>query len=297
MRNVFSLYPWQGCRIQGDDFARLLAESPTLANVRRLVLGSPALTPAGLEALTQAPHLRGVAHLGLGGSKRLGDEGARLLACWPFAEGLLELSVRDTGLSRRGAEYLAASAGLAPLRELHISDNAIGDDGLAALARSPYLTELRKLFASRCDIGSAGATALAEAPFLPKLLALSLSSGRIRAAGAKALFGAEMPCLEYLDLNHNEIGRTGVGALVRSRGLDSLRRLHLEKNRVGDTGARHLARWPGLAGLTKLILGENEISDDGARALLESPHRRETVRVDLRSNPLVTIDLPAMFLR
>jgi uncharacterized protein (TIGR02996 family) len=290
MRNTIVLNPWMGCP-SGDEHVRVMAESPSFANVRHLILTFSKVTRQGLEALAASPHLRKVTQLDLDGNQ-LADAGA--LAGLPFVGELLKLDLDDNDLGKSAGQLLADS-GLVQLRCLKVSRNPLGDAGIEAICESDSLTQLRELCVYDCGIGAKGAKALANSAALSKLQTLYLPSNKLGSNGAAALARGGWSEMAYLEITSNGLHAAGVKALVGSKAFTALRRLGLRNNGIGDAGVKHLAGWPGLAELDELSLMDNQITDVGARALIESAHRGELTEVNLDGNPGITIDLPEPF--
>jgi uncharacterized protein (TIGR02996 family) len=291
MRNVIVLCPWLGCPT-GDETVRVMAESPSFANVRHLILPPDSgITRVGLEALAASPYLRNVTRLDLG-DNQLGDE-VEVLTRLPFVGSLLKLDLDTNDLGENAARLLAG-CGLVELRSLKVSRNPLGDGGIEAICESDSLPQLRELWAYDCGIGARGARALANSALASKLQSLYLPSNKLGSKGLTALVCGDWGELAWLELSDNCIKATGVKALVASKTM-KLHRLGLETNAIGDDGAKHVASWPVLEGMGELTLGSNGISDAGARALIESPHRGELNEIWLDDNPAITIDLPESF--
>jgi uncharacterized protein (TIGR02996 family) len=291
MANTIVLNPWMGCP-SGDDHVCVIAESPSFANVRHLVLTAGEVTRTGLEALAASPYLRKVTQLDLE-DNQLGDH-VDALAGLPFVGELLELDLDDNDLEENAA-HLLADSGLVQLRCLKVSRNPLGNHGIEAICESDALTQLRELWAHDCNIGAKGAQALANSAATSKLQTLYLAANKLGVKGATALAHGGLRELTWLDLCSNKVKAGGVKALTSSKTLTALRKLGLHNNAIGDSGAKHLASWPGLAELSEVLLSDNQITDAGARALIESPHRGELNDVYLGDNPGVTIDLPDPF--
>jgi uncharacterized protein (TIGR02996 family) len=123
---------------------RVLAEHPTSAKLRQLLISSSGLSADGLAILTASRHLTRLMSLSLG-YNAFGAAGVAELVRWPGLNNLRYLFLNNTALTDAGAEALAACPGAANLRRLWLSMNPIGAAGATAVATSPHLARLEKV--------------------------------------------------------------------------------------------------------------------------------------------------------
>jgi uncharacterized protein (TIGR02996 family) len=168
----------------GDAEAALLArwKGPPL---RRLALSSNRIGPAGLEALTGSPLVRGTAWLILNHNPL--REGLEILARPGVLASARLLRLRQVKAGPEGAAALARCSDLAGLIDLDLNDNRIGDAGAEALAASPYLKGLHRLSLRECRIQGRGGLALARSPHLDGLLSLGLYGNKLGKRAEAAL--------------------------------------------------------------------------------------------------------------
>jgi uncharacterized protein (TIGR02996 family) len=276
---------------QGDEVARVAAQSPHLAHLRWFGISGSAVVRGSLS-----------------------DEGAGLLAASPYLGNLRHLFLGDNSIGDAGLAALAASPHLGRLLSLDLLQNAVGDDGLVQLARSSTL-------ASLCDIQLYGnrrhtdraVRALVRGTLAGQFRSLGLGGGHVTEAGARAVArSAALSRLRCLDLNSNEIGDAGlieianspylprlrelylrntgltdasVAVLARSRLVQRLRYLNLEYNPIRDVGTWELVRSPGLEGLDRLLLGDcDDLQPPVCLALKQRLGERVVVHIDLEED-------------
>ncbi len=224
--------------------------------------------------------------------------GAKLFAS-PLLARVRELDLCNADLRDSGLALLARSPFLQKLEALDLGFNAIEDAGMDALARSSLLPNLSTLALNDNDsISGDGVRALAESPFFAGLTALDLSGNDIGETGIAALVGGQsMTRIRSLRLNNNRIGDTGVVTLAKSmlltRVLKVEHRLEVRGNFVGPTGAAALAACPSLANCTALDLTHNDLKDDGTAALLRSPYLGRLKVLRLARNQLTDAGIVA----
>jgi uncharacterized protein (TIGR02996 family) len=203
----------------GPQETAILAGSPHLARLERLVLTGNQIGKDGLEALACSPHLPSLRVLRLHDGS-LDDECVRLLADSPLAARLtgLRLGGNTRRITDESAHILAHTPAFAGLTELVLENVAIGDGGVRHLAHSPHLVGLRELTIYQADVGDGGAGALAGSPQLRRLHKLVLRHNHISSAGARALAGSgHLPQGLYLDLAANYDYPAAVVRALRQR--------------------------------------------------------------------------------
>jgi Ran GTPase-activating protein (RanGAP) involved in mRNA processing and transport len=267
-----------------------LAGARWLGNLRRLVLDGCGLGAAALRALAGASFFPKLESLSLSSNDFDGAAVRALLASEaPIALASLDLSLNPIGPA--GAAAIAEARCLASLASLHFYECKLGPEGAAELARAslPALDELRLLHEGLGDagmialvsgslrarslcvgkdtIGPEGVRAIARSGW--PLRALSLYENRFDDEAARILADADLPSLESLSLDDNDVGPAGLGALLASESLRSLAELSLRTNRLGPEAFVQMG--PRIRGLRRLALAHDRIGDDGARALAIAP--------------------------
>lgn len=235
----------------GDDGARSLAKSTTLASLTELSIGAH-IGPAGATKLLAAPILHGVRTLGLN-RNRIGTQGVEALAtspCLPTLEALhlgrnhldddalrvlaglcaphlARLDLDFDAFTTAGLAALAASPLLASVFELNLSNNRLTREACEALAASPHLAGLRVLFLHNCGLTDDALDALLASPYLRTLGNLAVSGNELGPASFDALAEcAALGSLYELDVCHNRVDPAAAEAsLKRSPYLRQLDRL------------------------------------------------------------------------
>ncbi|MEO0603694.1 MAG: hypothetical protein AAF211_19810, partial [Myxococcota bacterium] len=90
-------------------------------------------------------------------------------------DGLELLSLRNTGLTARGAAMLSEAPGFARVRALSLSSNALGDEGVGALAAA-RADRLEALELELTGLTPVGLETLSRSTAFPRLRALSVAS-------------------------------------------------------------------------------------------------------------------------
>ena len=224
---------------------------------------------------------------------------------WDFARGLLEYvrvqavdfirhghllfekaAVRKVRLNEatRFLADVAESPVLHHLRWLDLSYNGITADRLSPLLESHSLASLEYLDIGMNRLGQEGLAALAASKRLDKLQALRLHRIGLRDSGAVHLLSTNWQSLRELDLENNNLGATGISALVDAPFAPNLRRLILRANRIAGAGVRALVTPARLIHLTFLDLSLNQIDDDGAVAIANSATLSALEELNLSAN-------------
>ena len=118
-----------------------------------------------------------------------------------------------------------------------------------------------------------------------------MSDNDIGETGIRAVVASRsMARLRTFRANDNPIGDAGAAALATSallaRMLTADSKLELRKNAIGPAGAAALAACPALAACTALDLTENYLGDAGVAALLRSPHLGQLNTLTLARNQI-----------
>jgi hemoglobin-like flavoprotein/Ran GTPase-activating protein (RanGAP) involved in mRNA processing and transport len=293
----------------GPDGVAALAVSQHLRCLRILRLTHNRIGPSGAAALALSEIVRTIEALHLA-QNGLGREGLQLLLGSTALGSLEELDLSSNGLTPSGAMVLAGSPFARRLKRLTLSDDALGDAGIAALLGSPHLSGIRELTLSQNGITASGATLLADAP--PQLECLDLSHNPLGDAGAEAaaaalarlrvtrlaLTGCNIGAdglerllaterLTGLDVSSSPLGRRGIEAIARARGLGLLEHLSLSQGELGPEGTTALMASPHLGALRSLDLSSNGIGDVGVTAIVASaPRLSRLERLHLADNGL-----------
>ena len=99
------------------------------------------LGPEEARLLWNSPKMAQVNWLDLD-DNRLGDEGVKDLAECGYLTNIQYLNLNKNGVSDAGVKLLAQSKNLAKLKRLHLKDNPIKGEGVIALFDSPTLENL-----------------------------------------------------------------------------------------------------------------------------------------------------------
>jgi uncharacterized protein (TIGR02996 family) len=163
---------------------RLTLRSVTVDHVRALVatgvigrlvnLGLHGkLGATGARVLAEAPDLAAIRKLNLAGC-RLGDDGVAALLASPHL-GCTQLTLREDDITDEGAQTLAGAPALARCRALFLARNRLGDEAVAALAGSAHLAGLEQLgIGGNEDITDQGMEHLLAPGLFPRMRRLEL---------------------------------------------------------------------------------------------------------------------------
>jgi uncharacterized protein (TIGR02996 family) len=157
-----------------------------LLRVRRLTLPGGRMGGAGARILAESPHIANLKELSLP-DQSLGQPGTQALAGSRYVAGLEVLDLSDNNLARSAVPLLASSPYLPRLRRLVLASNLLGDSDVRALANSPHLQELRELDLSGNEITNEGVEALAASPLLARLRRLDVSCNQVSQRGVSLL--------------------------------------------------------------------------------------------------------------
>jgi uncharacterized protein (TIGR02996 family) len=221
----------------------------------------------------------------------------------PIAE-LRELSLTGRPNDENEIAWLADSPQLATLRCL--TARGLWGGGLHRLVQSPQLAGLKALRLPGSNLGNAGIVALVQAFRQTTLEELELS-GRggveryhedpiVRAAGMESLAGwPGLAGVRSLTLSNNEVGRTGLRALLRSKHAGGLKELSLRGGRLDGPAMGELADAVAGLRLDTLDLGENVLKELGAAYVASAPCLRDlkALRLDRCEVPLAGAHLLA----
>ncbi len=278
-----------------------LAASPFLSGLTVLDLSRNPLSSANVQALVDSEaltslkvlHLNGVGldPAGVRAFFRGWSRTASTLGCGLIGR-LTTLHLTDNPLGPEGASVLRDEM-LWPVTDLDLSRTQLGVAGLLTLLadrrgwRRP-LDRVQRLNLSGNDIAPSGAEALSNCYFLSSLTSLTLNHNGLADDGADALVGgrwsSSLDKLRELSLAGNNIGPTGMKALLGLRCLPRLTRLNLDNNTIGARGAELIASCSALGGLTDLNLGRNRLGPAGVENVLASASLTSLKRLDASGN-------------
>jgi hypothetical protein len=140
----------------------------------------------GARVLAQAPELAAIRKLNLAGC-RLGDDGVAALLASPHL-ACRQLTLRENDIGDEGAQALAEAPALAGCRALFLARNQIGDQGVAALAGSVHLSGLEQLgIGGNEDITDKGIECLLAPGLFPRMRRLELEMLDFKNKTRKAL--------------------------------------------------------------------------------------------------------------
>jgi hypothetical protein len=243
----------------GVEFARSIVRNATFSGLTTLAL-HVAFGVKGAELIAQSQHLRRVSCLSLDYTHITSEGIAKLVDCGVIGR-LEQLSLRCNQLDDVAVETLADSGQLGGLRVLDLANNQIGDAGLIALIERGGLDRLEVLRIANNQIRDAGAAALANSPLL-------CASKPDRSRNG-----------EFQGLADNNIGRTGLLALLRSPHLDALEELELYGNPLTHEDILAIAAAPELARLRGVLLvSVTDGREETWQALIDSPYASEPTR-------------------
>jgi uncharacterized protein (TIGR02996 family) len=168
--------------VAGWEDVRTLVRCRQLLQVRRLALPGEGMGGAGARILAESPNVANLKVLSLAGQS-LGQPGAGALAGSRYLANLEVLDLTACNLTRSAVPLLASSSNLPRLRRLILAGNLLADSDVRALARSPHLQELRQLDLAGNAVTDEGVEALAHSPLLGRLRLLDLTGSQVSQRG------------------------------------------------------------------------------------------------------------------
>lgn len=266
----------------GLEEAKLIASSPYLCSVKKLMLSRCDLKPEALALLLEGPCGANLEELDLSGNP-LGDEGVKMLAQVPQLSGLRALHLDDCGVTSVGIEALATSPHLLHLRLLSLPGNPLGPESMAILANAPFVEQLATLWLAGAMIGDEGVRWLASSPRLNNLRELDLCDNELSDVAAQHIAGsASLSQLKELDLGELPLGMSGANALVGSPLAGSLHRLDLSGDLEDGVVARILFSGqiqPALYNSLTHLVSHGELLAEARRRGLPRPGSMEHFRL------------------
>ncbi|OAI49611.1 hypothetical protein AYO44_06300 [Planctomycetaceae bacterium SCGC AG-212-F19] len=116
----------------GDAGVKLLAQSPSVANLLHLDVGYTTLSAAGMLSVANSSHLKRLRHLNIEGNK-IGDAGVKALVGSPVVALLRDLNLARTEMKDGAAKAIIASPHLRHLRTLKLNGNKLTNPTKKAL--------------------------------------------------------------------------------------------------------------------------------------------------------------------
>ncbi len=209
----------------GDDAARALADSPTMAKLEHLRLWNCNLREDGARAVGASPHL------------------AQLRSLW--------LGLGQYTLNKVGPAGCRALAALERLETLDLDFNDITDEGWLAFVERGRIARLRELRLQACKLTDASIAPMLAQP-APALVTLDLSHNALGTDTCRALAAASLPALRTLWLYANPLGRAGLVELLRAPWLGQLEELNLDSTNLTAEDVLTLARAPATATIARI---------------------------------------------
>jgi uncharacterized protein (TIGR02996 family) len=224
----------------------------------------------GLEPMTARPEFRRIRKLVVANARLGPYELGKLLDTKRIGQ-LVELRLVATYMGNEGARLLTSCGPLPHLAVIDLRSSAFDLEGLALLAAATNLPALRRLSLGSNRVGAEGAAVIASGPAFARLEYLGLSSTALSKDAAAPLGRGQLTALTRLDLGFNELGPSGLAALLAGPGLPRLQSLSLRHARMNAAAMEHLAGSCLARELRDLDVGQNNVGDDGVRALAASP--------------------------
>jgi uncharacterized protein (TIGR02996 family) len=142
-------------------------------------------------------------------------------------------------------------AAVAPLHHLRLFKTPLMTEKVATC---PQLGLVRRLDLTSNSIGVGHAQKFLRSPLLGNLRAINFTSNHLGIGGCKALAAAELPALESLVLDYNQIGDRGLESVLAAPWFPHLKCLSLRGCKLTGASVAELARSPHAAGLESLNL-------------------------------------------
>uniref|UniRef100_A0A183A5Z9 Ran gtpase-activating protein n=1 Tax=Echinostoma caproni TaxID=27848 RepID=A0A183A5Z9_9TREM len=258
-----------------------LIASPACSTLQILRMNNQGLGHEGCRHLTEALQKGRKSSGGRGlllkvfcaGRNRLENYGAQLLSDVFCDMGSLEeVALYQNGIGIHGIEGVDALVRMMKhnpnLRVLNLSDNSLTQKGGKAIAKAlSSLENLEELHLSDCILRPSGVTAIARAledpDTLPNIRVLNLTGNEItRSTGISLILSlGSKSRLEFLDLNANEFGKSGIRAIIRT--LASVGLLHVLPVNQADTSSEPVGDVDGEQGTSRFASAFDEDQGSG----------------------------------
>lgn len=238
-------------RAVGDGHLAMLARSPHVQGLRKLVVARSTLGERGARALAESPYLTHLRRLHLR-SDAFDERTAHALA--PLVARLEALGVEHSALDE--ACVRALLAGPMRLRELSLRGNLLGEAGARALFANPHLSRLQTLDVGLCHLETLDG--LAGAAFTETLASLNVGYN-LELEDLHGLINARLPSLRALTLREIGASRSMWEGLYEVPWRDQLEALDLGNNE--RVSVMRLAFSPGLLRLNLQDCGLRVLPD------------------------------------
>jgi uncharacterized protein (TIGR02996 family) len=227
---------WPITRLRPDlyhcepEHARRLVALRLLSRIRELDLYYMHVGPAVLRILATSPSLADLRWLNVG-SCALTDEGATILADHPYLPRLRHLDLNHNQITSAGFRALIESEHRGAIESLSLSNNHVTVEQARAFLESGRWTNLTDLCLWSSDLGDSGVARLVACPALARLTALNLNHNGISDDGVRILaLSPHVHNLRTLSLSANELTSACADVLINSPYLRGLKQLHLTRN-------------------------------------------------------------------
>jgi len=285
-----------------------LCRGKYLHNIERLTLRKNGIHTTQLPALLRSRAMQNLKVLILE-RNNIGNAGLRDLVTSPCAEKLRVLGLRGNNIT--DLSPLRQQAICTEVESLELGGNLFEDAGAEALAASK-LQKIETLSLAYCRVGDRGLNALCNSRTLRPPRTLDLSSNRITRAALTTFASSDWTSeLVHIDISHNDLSESGVGALVGAPMLQQLETLgaagsgqlstplditvrllgqldpskitalNLSGSTVGEDGAKLIAR---MSSLRSLKLNGTYITEEGVLALANAPNLGNLEVLELHKN-------------
>jgi uncharacterized protein (TIGR02996 family) len=191
----------------------------------------------------------------------------------------------------RSINALLGSPQLQNVEELDLTSCRVTD---AILFNLQQMGKMRDLVLNCNTLSSDTLGEYINSPAARNLVRLALDRVRVGPSFGAQLRTAPLTKLQSLDLSRTNLQAGGIRGLTESRHLTALRELWLCWLKLGPNSAGRIARCATFANLRLLSLNNNNFGDDGVSELADSPHLKNLLTLQLRSNQLRTAGAQAV---
>jgi uncharacterized protein (TIGR02996 family) len=183
-----------------------------------------------------------------------------------FYRGFIDTITMDAEAFASEAAHIYANH---PVTTVHLRN--LTEKALIEMANLPELRHVRHLYFPKFSQHFKEALhAWLRSEHIVYLETLSLPLMKLTSGDAKEIAAVKWKNLTSLNLSDNTIKDSGVGWLVKSKTLGSLKSLYLNRNKITDKGMIALANATNFEKLEKLSLNGNQIDTEGATAFANS---------------------------
>lgn len=289
-----------------DEAVSVIGSAARLSNLKHLDLSYSNLSARAVEYLTESSCLGALEVLNLSNNgigrqgcqalaspnsrlaklvrvnvdnNRIGDAGMGELLRGESLKSLVELSVRDNGIS------YSVFRGMPPRQwvSLDLSNNTeFRNEGVNFL----NMPEIQRLRLDRCGIGKAGAEDLARMPQYRNLQSLSINNNAIKDDGAAAIVNSvALTALSSLSMTNCFIGNSGMD-LIKSGTPTGMMMLSLADNIFDDDGLGALMQNTRFPELKALVITGNDglVTHQGIVGIARSQSVPDEAKIACLSN-------------